>query len=458
MTLAKAHIKRMIVGLGVSGQATARYCQRMGWAFDLCDSRDALPAVDSLKAQFPKANIRLGALDGELLADYHQIIVSPGVALSEPALQQALSEQVEVIGDVELFARHNHTPVIAITGSNGKSTVTTLVRDILVDAGMTAVMGGNIGVPVLDLLDGPQPDVYVLELSSFQLETTSSLKARVATILNLSEDHLDRYQGMADYGLAKQRIFIGCELAVVNRDDDASSPHDEIAEEAGFTLNAPADDDFGLQPGERDGIAGDWVVRAGMKLVHSSELKIRGRHNLANVMAALALVETVGVSPAQARTTLCRFAGLAHRCEWVGEHDGVAFINDSKGTNVGSTLAAIQGLAGQGLAGEAGSIWLLAGGDGKGQDFQPLTDACQTGIAGVCCFGKDGGSLATALAATCPAYHFPDLFEAFTFAARNASAGDIVLLSPACASLDQFPNYMERGRRFCELVGRLVDV
>lgn len=452
MTLAEADIKRLIVGLGISGQATARYCQRMGWSFDLCDSRTDCPAASSLSTLFPAANLYLGALDGQRLSAYQQIIVSPGVALSDPALQQALAAGVDVIGDVELFARQNRVPVIAITGSNGKSTVTTLVRDILRDAGVAAEMGGNIGVPVLDLLAGPQPDVYVLELSSFQLETTASLKARVATILNLSEDHMDRYQGMAAYQLAKQRIFTGCELAVVNRDDAASNPCGEIIEAAGFTIKAPTEDDFGLQAGDCDGVAGDWIVRAGMQLVHSSELKIHGRHNLANVMAALALVETVGVSPAQARMTLSRFTGLAHRCEWVGEHNGVVFINDSKGTNVGSTLAAIQGLTGQ-----SGALWLLAGGDGKQQDFQPLAPACATGVAGVCCFGQDGEALAATLSDSCPTYSCQYLAEAFALAVAKAQPGDRVLLSPACASLDQFANYVERGRHFGALVGSLMD-
>ncbi|WP_221799222.1 UDP-N-acetylmuramoyl-L-alanine--D-glutamate ligase [Oceanobacter mangrovi] len=444
-----ANIKRLIVGLGLSGLATARYCQRMGWPFDLCDSRARLGHLEQVKAEFPHTKVTLGALDGEQLSQYQQLIVSPGIALAEPAIQQALAAGVEVVGDVELFARHNDSPVIAITGSNGKSTVTTLVRDILVDAGLNAVMAGNIGVPVLDLLaqpDSQRPDVVVLELSSFQLETTDTLKPRAATILNVSEDHMDRYEGMADYTLAKQRIFHGAEAIIVNRDDAATLPVDGLVNLTGFTLKQPQEDDFGVLAGELDGQAGEWIVRAGVKLVHSSQLKIRGRHNLANVMAALALVETVGVSPSQALVTLQQFGGLPHRCEWVADVAGVTYINDSKGTNVGSTLAAIEGFAAM-----DGEIWLLAGGDGKGQDFSPLADACLGRVQQVCCYGKDALLLQDALQSSCLTAVFETLDEAFDCARQSARSGDLVLLSPACASLDQFANYNVRGEHFRQL-------
>jgi len=460
MALAQANIKRMIVGLGVSGLATARFCQRMGWNFDLCDSRPNLANADAFREQFPQAKLTLGPLDGELFCNYHQLIVSPGVALAEPAIQHALGNQVEVIGDVELFARANTAPVIAITGSNGKSTVTTLVRDMLVDAGLAAEMGGNIGVPVLDLLkmDGrgnttTDAEALVLELSSFQLETTSSLKPRAATILNISEDHMDRYRGMADYCLAKQRVYIGAELAVVNRDDMATIPEEALAGEVGFSLAEPSDDDFGLLAGELNGVAGDWIVRSGMKLIHSSEMKVRGRHNLANAMAALALVETMGVSPSRACNTLKTFGGLDHRCQWVGEHQGIAYFNDSKGTNVGATLAAIEG-----LAADEPHVWLLAGGDGKGQDFSPLADACRGVVKGLACFGKDAQSLFDTLADACPASLHTTMDEAFAEVVGLAQPGDIVLLSPACASLDQFRNYLIRGEHFCQLVKGVIDV
>ena len=455
MTLAQKDIKRMIVGLGVSGLATARFCQRMGWNFDLCDSREGLANADAIRQQFPDARLTLGPLDGELFCNYHQLIVSPGVALAEPAIQHALGNQVEVVGDVELFARGILAPVVAITGSNGKSTVTTLVRDMLVDAGLRAEMGGNIGVPVLDLLEdgaADEADVFVLELSSFQLETTTSLKPRAATILNISEDHMDRYKGLADYCLAKQRVYRGAHVAVVNRDDDLTLPEDEISAETGFTLGEPQGDDFGLQAGELNGVAGEWIVRAGLKLIHSSEMKVRGRHNLANAMAALALVETLGVSPAKACQTLKSFGGLEHRCQWVGDAEGISYFNDSKGTNVGATLAAIDG-----LAQTPANIWLLAGGEGKGQDFSPLQDACSAAVKGVACFGKDAPRLQQTLADVAKTASFETMDQAFAWAQQHAECGDIVLLSPACASLDQFRNYHVRGEHFCSLVGEVLN-
>lgn len=434
----------LVVGLGVSGLATARYCQRMGWAFDLADSRDNPPAVAELRAEFPQSQLFCGTFTVERLCAYQTLIVSPGIALAEPAIQAALAAGIEVIGDVELFARVAQRPVIGITGSNGKSTVTTLVRDMLNEAGCKAEMGGNIGVPVLDLLLGEAPDVYVLELSSFQLETTASLKLAGAVILNLSEDHMDRYEGMADYLAAKQRIFAHAELAVINRDDHTTIPATRVARETGFTLTEPQGSDFGLVE-DADGC---WIVQNGERLIHSADVRIKGRHNLANAMAALALVAAVGVEPSCAVQTLKTFGGLDHRCQWVGEVAGVDFINDSKGTNVGSTLAALNGLGPE----TSGRIWLLAGGDGKGQDFSPLLEPCSRYCGAVICFGRDGARIAETLksVAECPVVE--DMQAAFDLAISRAGMGDLVLLSPACASLDQFRNYVERGQRFRSMV------
>jgi UDP-N-acetylmuramoylalanine--D-glutamate ligase len=449
MTSLAGNQKRLVVGLGVSGLSTARYCQRMGWTFDLADSRETPPAAEALLQDFPQSRLFCGAFRTDLLCAYDQLIVSPGIALSEPAIQAALAAGVEVIGDVELFARVVERPVLAITGSNGKSTVTTLVRDMLEDAGIHAEMGGNIGVPVLDLLQlQQQPDVYVLELSSFQLETTTSLKARAAVILNLSEDHMDRYPGMADYAVAKQRIFTGAERAVINRDDAATVPVSAVAEQTGFVTGRPAGADFGLEE-DADGC---WIVHSGQRLIHSRDVRIKGRHNLANAMASLALVESVGLAAADAVATLKTFGGLDHRCQWVGNYAGVDFINDSKGTNVGSTLAALNGLGPE----TSGKIWLLAGGDGKGQDFSPLSVPVREFCAAVICFGRDRQRIADSLSALTDTRLVETLAEAFAVAQQQAGAGDLVLLSPACASLDQFRNYAERGQRFRELTEALI--
>lgn len=438
----------LVVGLGVSGLSTARYCQRMGWSFDLADSRDNPPGLDALRADFPDAQLFCGALSAERLCAYPQLIVSPGIALAEPAIQAAMAAGVEVIGDVELFARVAERPVLGITGSNGKSTVTTLVCDMLNDAGIRAVMGGNIGVPVLDLLDGEQPDVYVLELSSFQLETTASLVLAGAVILNLSEDHMDRYDGMQDYLAAKQRIFAHAGVAVVNRDDLATCPPLPVPAITGFGLTTPAGTDFGIE----EDAEGCWIVRAGERLIHSRDVRIKGRHNIANAMASLALAETVGLQPLVAVQTLRVFGGLDHRCQWVGSHKGVEYINDSKGTNVGSTLAALHGLGPE----TAGRIWLLAGGEGKGQDFSPLQQPCDQYCAAVICFGRDRERIAATLRSSSECLVVDDMQAAFDLVCQRAVAGDLVLLSPACASLDQFRNYAERGQRFRAMVEALA--
>ncbi len=436
MTEVRIHNKRLIIGLGMTGISAARWCQRRGLAFDLCDTRASLPAVDKLRAEFPAAEIYTGPLDGDRLSAYEQLIVSPGVALAEAAIQQAIRAGVAVSGDIQLFADHCQKPVIAITGSNGKSTVTTLTGELLQAAGLTVAVGGNIGVPALDLGDA---DVYVLEVSSFQLETTAVLAAHAAVILNLSEDHMDRYQGMADYLQAKQRIFCGAANIIVNRDDGATRPP-QGGEFVSFGLSAPAAGEFGLL--ESDGQR--WICYGAEKLVSSAQLKIKGLHNLANVMAALALIRTLDIRPAQVMAALKNFAGLEHRCQWLGEKDGVAFYNDSKATNVASALAAVNGLGPE----INGRIYLLAGGDGKGQNFSPLAPACRDYVAEVLTYGRDGEQIATALGDACRVSRWSTLQDAFAAAAAMARAGDVVLLSPACASFDQFSGYAQRGDVF----------
>ena len=438
--------KRLIVGLGMTGLSAARYCQSRGWAFDLCDSRDVPPGLDAVRSEFPQSAIYSGELQGDILSQYDELIVSPGIAVSHPAIAAARQAGARIAGDIQLFADVCSKPLIAITGSNGKSTVTTLVGELLAAAGKRVAVGGNIGIPALDLLrNDAETDIYVLELSSFQLETTENLAASAAVVLNMSEDHMDRYQGMADYHQAKHRIFQQCRGVVVNRDDALSQPlvSDKMPR-LSFGVNKADIGQFGLE--RIDGES--WIMFGTEKIIAASELKIKGQHNLANVMAALALIKLLSVDITAVLPALREFAGLDHRCQWLGNKAGVDFYNDSKGTNVGSTLAALYGLGPE----INGKIWLLAGGEGKGQDFSPLASACEQFAAEVLTFGADAGTIAAAVANVCPVSQQVTLAEAFTRACSVAAAGDVILLSPACASFDQFKNYVARGEYFAQLV------
>ena len=438
--------KRMIIGLGMSGISCARYCQRQGWSFDLCDSRENPANIEAIQQEFPASRIVTGALNADVLCQYDQLIVSPGVALAEPAIQQAIAEGVEISGDIQLFAQHVDKPIVAITGSNGKSTVTSLVGDMLNACGVKALVGGNIGLPALDLIQDTQADVYVLELSSFQLETTTNLGAAAATILNLSEDHMDRYPGMADYLRAKQRIFQGAQALVINADDQ-STWSDDASHTWSFAVDNTETADIHLLVVDGQ----DWIARAGQPLIAASDIKIKGRHNLANVMAAIALVDAVAerlsIDPDNALPAIGEFAGLAHRCQWLANLQGVDCYNDSKGTNVGSTLAAINGLG----ASIKGKIWLLAGGVDKGQSFTELQTPCQRYVAEVLLYGRDASNIANDLTG-CTTRVLQTMDQAFALALKSAVAGDVILLSPACASFDQFRNYAVRGEYFRQLV------
>ncbi|MCD8521112.1 MAG: UDP-N-acetylmuramoyl-L-alanine--D-glutamate ligase [Saccharospirillaceae bacterium] len=443
--------KRLIVGLGMTGLSAARYCQRRGWSFDLCDSRDVPPGLDTVRTEFPQANIFTGELQADILSRYDELIVSPGMAVSHPAIAAARQAGARIAGDIQLFADVCDKPLIAITGSNGKSTVTTLTGELLAAAGKRVAVGGNIGVPALDLLiGGAETDIYVLELSSFQLETTENLAASAAVVLNMSEDHMDRYQGMADYHQAKHRIFQQCRAIVVNRDDALSQPlvSDKMPR-LSFGLNKADIGQFGLER-----IAGEsWITFGAEKIIAASELKIKGQHNLANVMAALALIKSVGVDIAAVLPALRHFSGLEYRCQWLGNLGGVDFYNDSKGTNVGSTLAAIYGLGPE----ICGKIWLLAGGEGKGQDFSPLASACKQYAAEVLTYGADAALIQSAVSAACTTSQQSTLAEAFGRACSQAQSGDVILLSPACASFDQFKNYAARGEYFSALVAATIN-
>ena len=453
--LAKQITKRtsIIVGLGKTGYACARYLARCGESFMVVDSRQQPPFLTRLANEYPEVDVHLGEFDRALLASATQLVVSPGVALAHPAIAYAIDQGVKIVSDIDLFCEQVSVPVVAITGSNAKTTVTTLVGKMAERAGIKVGVGGNIGEPVLDMLDhdaGQQPhDLYVLELSSFQLEMVQKLQAEVATVLNISEDHMDRYPDLAAYRQAKHRIAKGCKQLVVNRDDPATRVLvDSAVVQWSFGLTAPRGD-------HELGVIGDGASTAlalgDRTLLTADQLKIKGAHNISNALAALAMGYAIGLDEAAMLRTLTEFEGLPHRCQWVADVEGVAFINDSKGTNVGATVAAIDGLG----ANLPGKIVLIAGGDGKGADFSPLAEPIGRFCKAVVLIGKDAGLLEQALNVADADYSITqvgDLASAVKTARSLAVAGDAVLLSPACASLDMFTSYEHRGELFIERV------
>ncbi len=440
----------LVLGLGETGLSALRWLRKQGAEVSIADSRLHPPGVDDIVKTYPDIKVHTGPFVLDVLMDCDFIVSSPGVPLAEPALQAAILQGKRVIGDIELFALHRPASarVIAITGSNGKTTVTTLVGEICKRAGLNTVVAGNIGLPVLDTLDDKAPDVYVLELSSFQLETTYSLKVDVATVLNISEDHMDRYDSIEAYAAAKARIYDHATLAVVNRDDPASLGL-TTTEAVSFGLNEAQNySDFGLI--EADGA---WLSSGKRKLIPVSDLKIQGQHNVANALAAVALSTNIGIEKSAIIQTLRQFKGLPHRVEWVANINEVDYYDDSKGTNVGATCAAIKGMT---KAGKPQKVVLLAGGDGKGQDFTPLLEAVQANTRAIVLFGRDAPLIESVLLASeLPIYDAIDLREAVAIAHKIASKGDAVLLSPACASFDMFKNYVHRAEVFIEAVKKL---
>ncbi len=438
--------RTVIVGLGKTGLSVARFLGARGVAFAVTDSRAEPPGLARLKQEFPGAPLMLGGFDAQALQHAARIIVSPGVTLREPALAAARARGVEIIGDIELFAQTARAPVAAITGSNGKSTVTTLLGEMARHAGRDARVGGNLGTPALDLLEASEPDLYVLELSSFQLETTYSLNAAAATVLNLTPDHMDRYRDLAEYAAAKQHVYRGAGVLIINRDDPIVAAMAERQRTCvGFTLHEPKEGDFGVRS-----VRGEpWLAHGAENFLRAGALCIKGNHNIANALAALALGAAVGLPLRAMLEVLTQFKGLPHRSEWVAEQDGVAWYNDSKGTNVGATLAALSGL---GATLGAGKIVLIVGGDGKNADFSILRAAVQKYARAVVLIGRDAPMLARALRNTVPMISAADMKDAVRKSRAGAQAGDAVLLSPACASFDMFSGYEERGRVFSAAV------
>ena len=434
------HAYTLVVGLGMTGLSVVRYLRKLGEPMIVVDSRDIPPAMNEFRQSFGDIPLYTGKFDNRLFTAAQRIVVSPGVPLSHPALQQARESGVEITGDIDLFAHEVDAPVVAVTGSNGKSTVTSMLVAMARKAGLNAAAGGNIGLPVLDLLNEPR-ELYVLELSSFQLETLQRLPMEAAVVLNVSPDHMDRYADVNAYAMSKQAIYAHASRAVINRDDAFVSRmlnhQDNVT---GFTLHAPSAGEFGLC--ERNGE--EYLCLGDERLMPAAELKVRGQHNHANALAALALGASIGLPMAAMLDALREFPGLRHRTQWVAEIDGVAWYNDSKGTNVGATLAAIEGLPGRHV--------LIAGGQGKGADFMPLRAAAAERLRAAVLIGEDADRLAQALAPIVPVKMAQDMHEAVAMAAELAVNGDNVLLSPACASFDMFRNFEHRGDVFIAAV------
>lgn len=435
--------RTLVVGLGVTGLSVARFLVAQGVEVAVTDSREAPPALDDIRQELPDVAVFPGGFDADIFSRAERIVLSPGVALAEPLLAKARQRGVEIIGDIELFARTADAPVIGITGSNGKSTVTTLVGEMARRSGRDVRMGGNLGTPALDLLQTQEPDLYVLELSSFQLETLSSLHCLAATVLNISADHLDRYASIATYAGAKQQIYAGAQIQVVNRDDAAAAALTLAGQTVSFGLSEPADNDFGVIGTDE----GEWIVRGSERWMPTAHLYMPGRHNLANALAALALGTAAGFERDAMLKVLREFQGLPHRTQWVAEYGGVSWYNDSKATNIGATLAAVKGFNQR--------LILIAGGQSKGADFGEFADELPARVSTVILIGEAADDIEQALAGRVDTLRASSLEAAVQAAAASAQAGDSVLLSPACASFDMFAGYQARGEAFVQAVRTL---
>lgn len=449
MSLISTDRVRAVVGLGLTGVSTARFLAQQGLDFYVIDSRDNPPGLDQVKQYCPSDRIYTGSLEALLTLGVTELFVSPGIALATPILQQLAQAGVKMRGDVDLFRDYANGKIIAITGSNAKSTVTTLVNELLLALGKRSVAGGNLGLPALDLIS-EEVDYYVLELSSFQLETTHALKADVACLLNVSEDHMDRYDDLYAYQRAKQRIYRGCEAAVCNKQDILTAPL--LAQNTpvrAFTKGVPDLKEFGLLR-DSDGI---WLSKGVKRLFNAQDVKLKGEHNYANILASLAILDVLGldIEDDRVKGVLQEFGGLPHRCETLRERDGVVFINDSKGTNVGATLAALEGLGSP----RNKTIHLIAGGVGKGADFSPLAPALAKFVSHLYVFGKDAQHIIDIVPEGTAYSHHDNLEQCMEALKGYVKQGDVVLFSPACASFDQYKSFEHRGDHFKELVAAL---
>lgn len=439
MALITSDRRTLVVGLGQTGLSCVRYCHAQGRDLAVVDSRANPPGLAVLKSEFPDIHCQTGPFDPEFFRGFNELLVSPGISLQEPAIQAAARAGARLSGDIDLFAQAAQAPIVGITGSNGKSTVTTLLAQMAAEAGVRVAAGGNLGPPALELLD-ESVELYVLEVSSFQLETTENLSARAATVLNVSDDHMDRYPDRMAYFQAKHRIFQNCDIAVVNQDEPLSQPllRDGMKPMM-FALDRVNPGTFSTREDED----GEWITWGMDNVLNTRELMLRGRHNLSNILAALSLGKAVGLPLAPMLRAACRFPGLPHRCQTVRVHQGVTWVNDSKGTNVGATAAALESLAPR-----QGRVLLIAGGDGKGADFSPLRTGVRDHCRQVVVLGRDAPLLEETLSDVAPVSRVATMEEAVHAAASHALEGDLVLLSPACSSLDMFISYEARGDAF----------
>jgi len=442
----KQHFDVVIVGLGKTGLSCVRYLLSRGLDIAVTDSRINPPGLSTLETEFTSVSVFLGEISTEILLSSDQIILSPGVSLNNDAVKRAIANGIPVIGDIELFCQQVKAPIIAVSGSNGKSTVTTLVAEMTQQAGLKTCVGGNLGTPALELLNEDVPDVYVLELSSFQLETTFSLSAHASVILNISPDHMDRYANSDEYANAKKKIYLGNGLMVINKDDDVVKAMEDASRQTiYFTLGKPEGHNFGLIK-DNDGI---WLCQGNKKIIKQDELGIKGEHNVANALAAIALASTINVPFSAMAETLKRFSGLEHRCQRVATINKINWFNDSKATNVGACIASIKGLC------NLGKIILIAGGDSKGADLSSLGPIIKKYVKHVLLLGVDAKKVANVIDSTVMCDFVVDMNEAVNAASNLAEAGDLVLLAPACASLDMYENYQQRGDAFVAAVNTL---
>ncbi len=431
----------LIVGLGVSGMSVVRYLSRSGERFEVAEAN--VDRLESLLRQEPlleNIHSHKVELTGELLCRFDCVIVSPGVPVRTEMFKAAADAGVEIIGDVELFARAVDKPVLAVTGSNGKSTVVSMAGALLKAANVNAEVIGNVGFACLDSLTDKSIDAYVLELSSFQLETTYSLKPLVATVLNVSADHLDRYSGIEDYASVKRGIYENAKHIVYNAEDDLTLPDDLSVYESSV--------DFGSEKGawtivERDNKV--LLVCEDVVELPAGDIKVAGQHNLLNALAAMAMTSVlIDANKNDLRATFssgfANFTGLPHRAKLVCERGSVSWVNDSKGTNVGATVSAIQGMS--------SPVVLIAGGRGKNADYQPLKEVVSQCCSAVVLIGEDALKIKAALGDVVPVYQEGSMAEAVKRAESVSSPGDCVLLSPACASFDMFKNFEDRGLAF----------
>lgn len=432
--------KTAILGMGVTGISVASFLSAKGMPFDFADSRLEPPNLKQVKRDYPSAKLALGSFDKDFLASYDRLIVSPGISLDEPALIHASKKGVELLGDLELFLDYAKAPVVMITGSNGKSTVTALLGQMAIDSGLSVGIGGNIGTPMLDLLDNHH-QLYVLEASSFQLELLNDSRGAVSGLLNISPDHLDRYQDIQKYHAAKHRIFRGASKVVINREDRLTRPliSTQIPMTS-FGLNQPDLGSFGVLEGIEEGYLSYGIER----LMLIDQVALKGKHNIANVLAALALGYSVDLPMQTMLETVKTFKGLSHRCQTVAKINSVLYVNDSKATNVGATLAALKGF---GSAANKNLI-LIAGGQAKDQDFTDLKQTVSDYVKLLILIGEDADKLGSVLKDCCQQIKTDSLEEAVAQTHQLAKTGDIVLLSPACASFDMYSGFEERGRCF----------